>query len=179
MNKSLAHQHIILIGMMGAGKSTVGQKLSSILNRPFVDLDHYIESKQSETISTIFQQMSIENFRIMEEKYCLALLQNSQVPIVLALGGGTFSHRQTLDHLHPHITIYLECDEAALLKRLENETHKRPLIQGLSSKALKGKLESILLNRTTMYEQSQHKINVSNENPEIIALKLQQLLRSQ
>jgi shikimate kinase len=139
--------HIFLIGMMGSGKSTVGKQLSIDINRPFIDTDEVIESKENMTINEIFNDHGENYFRKIESK-TLRSLDNSTI---VACGGGII-----IDHLNRKYlkkqgyTIYLQTSISVLEARLENQ-NKRPLI---NEATIKISLENILNNRKNFYQET-------------------------
>ena len=81
---------IVLIGMMGSGKSTIGALLSKKMNMKFIDVDSKIETIEKQTISQIFKLKGEKYFRAIEVKTILSLLDSREKELVLSLGGGSF-----------------------------------------------------------------------------------------
>jgi shikimate kinase len=120
--------NIVLVGPMGAGKSSVGKRLAQILGLPFVDSDHEIESRLKVTIATIFDLEGEEGFR-QRESVVIADLATSPVKKVLATGGGAVIRRENREVLQQEGTvIYLSSSVKQLVERTRHDT-VRPLLQ--------------------------------------------------
>lgn len=117
---------IILTGMMGSGKTTVGVELAKKLALNFIDVDSEIEKEQKCTITEIFEKYGEEYFRKLEAKKIEQVLMPNNV---IALGGGAFENeaiRKLL--LEKSKVIYLKTSAQEILKRIEN-TNNRPLLK--------------------------------------------------
>src|SRR5258706_16117400 len=88
------HRHIILLGFMGSGKTTIGRLLAERLGRAFVDLDDRIESAAGKTIAEIFASDGEAAFRQLETECLSRILTEEREPLVIGLGGGTFVHER-------------------------------------------------------------------------------------
>jgi len=145
------HRHIFLTGFMGSGKTTVGRQLALLLERPFQDLDHYLEVKEDKTVSTLFELRGEPYFRQIE-KEGLHTLAASETPMVISLGGGTLMSDQNLSCIQQHgFLIYLQLTPAALFSRLRYSARSRPLLKGLGDEAMKQKIEELLNGREQRY----------------------------
>ena len=123
---SVTAEHIILIGAMGAGKSSVGHKLAKKLDRPFYDSDRIIEEKTGVNIATVFEYEGEAGFRLREQKAIEELCHLKAT--VLATGGGAVLDERTRKLLSTHGTvIYLKASVDELLKRTRHSNH-RPLL---------------------------------------------------
>lgn len=124
---------IVLVGMMGCGKSAVGTVLANHLNLPFYDVDAYIVKSQGRTISDIFEKEGEDAFRRMEGKAILEML--SRAPSVIACGGGAFTRIENIDNVKATgISIWLQADLDTIYARVKNNK-KRPLLQVDNPKA--------------------------------------------
>ena len=125
---ALAGRTIVLVGMMGAGKSTVGRRLATRLGLPFVDADNEIEAAHAGmTIQEIFAVHGEPYFRDGEARVIARLLGNG--PSVLATGGGAFMRADTRDRIrHRGISIWLKADADIILRRVKRR-NDRPLLQ--------------------------------------------------
>ena len=124
---ALAQRSIVLIGMMGAGKSSVGRRLAARLGIPFVDADSEIEEAAKMTIPEIFQKYGEADFRSVEARVIARLLDNG--PQVLATGGGAFMHPETRAVVRQKgISFWLNADLDVLLRRVKRRTD-RPLLR--------------------------------------------------
>ena len=88
--------NVIILGYMGSGKSIIGRELSLKVNKKFIDLDSYIEEKEKDSISNIFQNNGDLYFRKQESKYLKEILNNNN-DLVLSVGGGTPCYFNNLD----------------------------------------------------------------------------------
>ncbi len=123
----LRQRSLVLVGLMGAGKSTVGRRLATQLGMPFCDADTEIERAAGQTISEIFEQHGEEFFRSGERRVIARLLGGSR--IVLATGGGAFINAETRQLISDRaISIWLKADFDLLMKRVLRRRH-RPLLQ--------------------------------------------------
>jgi shikimate kinase len=122
---ALGRRSIVLVGMMGAGKSSVGRRLATRLGIPFIDADSEIESAASMTIPEIFAKHGEPYFRAGEARVIARLLDNG--PQVLATGGGAVMDQRTRDLIHiKGISVWLKADLDVLTKRTKRR-NDRPL----------------------------------------------------
>jgi shikimate kinase len=146
---------VYLIGMPGAGKSTLGRELATILNYAFFDLDAEIEKVASLTIPQIFKVNGEAFFRELESKI-LKTLSFSAEKAVIATGGGTPCFYNNLEFMNAHgLTIYLMASPDTLANRLiKTDLAGRPLFQERTKDDLHHFLAETLVNRATFYEQA-------------------------
>jgi len=125
--KRLGKRSIVLVGLMGCGKSSVGKRLAFRLGLPFVDADEEIERAAGKTINDIFADHGEAHFRDGERKVIARLLRNG--PQVLATGGGAFIHSETRERIRERgISIWLRADLPVLMRRvMKRDT--RPLLR--------------------------------------------------
>lgn len=158
---------IVLMGYMGSGKSTIGRHLASILNYDFIDLDDYIETKEEQSITSIFQSKGEIYFRKLETKYLQELL-SSEDNVVLALGGGTPCYSNNMELIlttNNAKSVYLKLSITALVERLKSEKQNRPLISHLNSdEALLEFIGKHLFERSQYYSQSNYTINTEGKS---------------
>jgi shikimate kinase len=132
-------RNIILVGPMGAGKSSVGKRLAQVLNLPFVDSDHEIEARLKVSISTIFDVEGESGFRLRESQVIADLLDHGARK-VLATGGGAVIREDNRAVLKAHGTvIYLSSPVKQLVERTRHDT-SRPLLQNVDSEQVLNKL---------------------------------------
>lgn len=157
------YKNIILTGMMGAGKTTVGKELATIMNCNFIDLDETIEKNYGK-ISDIFKQEGEEYFRQIETLELKKL--NIQETFVLSTGGGIVLKDENIKILQTlGYVFYLEASTDTIYERIKNQKH-RPL---LNTPDPKRSIEEILSKRKKLYENSGEKITVNNKNVKEIA----------
>ncbi len=119
---------IVLVGMMGVGKSTVGRKLASLLRMPFADADEEIEEAAQMPVSEIFERFGEPYFRDGERRVIARLV--GEQPAVIAAGGGAFCQEETRKLLlEKAITVWLDCDTDTLVERVGRKD-SRPLLRG-------------------------------------------------
>jgi shikimate kinase len=122
---TLGRRSIVLVGMMGAGKSSVGRRLAARLAIPFVDADTEIESAAGMSIPEIFAKHGEGYFRAGEKRVIARLLESG--PQVLATGGGAVMDQSTRDLIHiKGISVWLKADLDVLMKRTKRR-NDRPL----------------------------------------------------
>ena len=140
---ALGRRSIVLVGMMGAGKSSVGRRLAARLGIRFVDADAEIESAAGMTIAEIFAKHGEPDFRAGEKRVIARLLDNG--PQVLATGGGSIMDQNTRDLIHiKGISVWLKADLDVLMKRTKRRSD-RPLAE---------KINELLPLREPVYAQS-------------------------
>ena len=125
--KRIGGRSLVLVGLMGAGKSTVGRRLAARLSLPFYDADHEIESAAGMTIPDIFQHYGESYFRDGERRVIARLLHEG--PVVLATGGGAFMNEETRARISERgISVWLRADLPVLMRRVRKRAN-RPLLQ--------------------------------------------------
>lgn len=128
IRERLGARSIVLIGMMGAGKSSVGRRVAAFLDLPFVDADHEIETAAGMSIPEIFEHHGEAVFRDGERKVIRRLLESG--PQVLATGGGAWTAPETREAVaEKGISIWLRAEIDVLLRRVRRR-QDRPLLQG-------------------------------------------------
>jgi shikimate kinase len=173
---ALSGRTIVLVGMMGAGKTSVGKRLAEALGLPFHDADEEIERAAGRSISEIFEQRGEAEFRDGERRVIARLLE--QPPHVLATGGGAFCNPQTREIVsRKAISVWLKASPEVLARRVARKT-TRPLLRGKDPRRV---LEELLEKREAAYGQADLIID-SGEGPHqatvdaiIAALKRRQL----
>ena len=124
---ALGARLIVLVGMMGAGKSTIGRRLAARLRLPFTDADTEIEKAAGMTIPEIFEVHGERHFRDGEARVIARLLDSG--PGVLATGGGSFMREETRRRIGDKaVSIWLKADTDVIMKRVKRRTD-RPLLQ--------------------------------------------------
>ena len=137
-NSGIDGRAIVLVGLMGAGKTTIGRRLAGKLNLSFTDADSEIEKAAGKSIPEIFADHGEEYFRDGERRVIARLLENG--PQVLATGGGAFMDETTRENVSRHgISIWLRADLELLMKRVMKRSH-RPLLKTKDPRAVMEKL---------------------------------------
>ena len=137
----LRSRTIALVGLMGAGKSSVGRRLSAALNLPFRDADEEIEKAAGRSISDIFAEYGEADFRDGERRVIARLLD--EAPHVLATGGGAFMNTETRALIKSRaVSVWLKVDLDTLAKRVGRKD-TRPLLKGKDARAVLGELAAV------------------------------------
>jgi shikimate kinase len=156
--------NLYLIGMMGAGKTTVGRLLAKHLQYGFLDTDDVITKAAGKNITQIFASEGEAAFRQLESDVLQQVCAYTKLTI--ATGGGIILKRENWSFLQQGLVIWLDVPLDLLMERLAEDT-TRPLLQDADPK---GKLQSLLEQRTSLYAQADLRISVkSGETPENIA----------
>ena len=138
IRKKLGNHSIVLVGLMGAGKSSIGRRLAEKLDVPFVDADHEIEIAADKTIPEIFKDHGEAYFREGERRVISRLIENGAQ--VLSTGGGAFINEETRQGIQAHgISVWLKADLSLLMKRVMKRAD-RPLLQTDDPEAVMQKL---------------------------------------
>src|SRR5580698_8079885 len=120
---ALGTRSVVLVGMMGAGKSTIGRRLSARLNLPFRDADTEIEAAAGMSIPDIFESHGEPHFRDGEARVIARLLDSG--PAVLATGGGAFMLEETRNRIgDKSVSIWLKADAYIIMKRVKRRADR-------------------------------------------------------
>jgi shikimate kinase len=137
---ALGTRLIVLVGMMGAGKSTIGRRLAARLGMPFLDADSEIEAAAGMSIPDIFEVHGEPHFRDGEARVIARLLESG--PAVLATGGGAFMREDTRNRVGAKaVSIWLKADADIIMRRVKRRAD-RPLLQTADPEATVGRLIS-------------------------------------
>ena len=147
------NKDIVLLGMMGSGKSTIGYLLSKYLKLKFVDIDCLIEKETGLTINNIFQRKGEDYFRNLEEKITLKMLKNSKK--IVALGGGGFLNKNIRKEIiNNHFSVWLDWKHSTIIKRIL-KSKKRPI----AFNSTESDLKKLITERSNVYSKANFKIN--------------------
>ena len=155
-------KRIVLMGFMGAGKSTVGKKLAESCGCTFIDTDEWIEREQNRKISDIFEKDGEKAFRDMETDL-LKRLQNSEEEFILSIGGGMPVREENRERLRNLGTVvYLRTTKEEIIRRVSGDVN-RPLLQG---GALEEKVTALMNAREHIYQETAHReVLTDGKNP--------------
>ena len=148
-----SNKNLVFLGMMGSGKSSIGNLVSEKLNLPFIDIDSLIVENTGMTVSEIFKKKGEDYFRNLEEKITLKSLK--KIKNIVSLGGGGFINNKIRSEiLANHFSFWLNWDESTLVRRIKG-SKKRPLVFESTDKEIR----TIIKNRSQIYSNAQFKIN--------------------
>jgi len=149
----ISNKNLVFLGMMGSGKSSIGNLVSKKLGLPFVDIDNLIVKNTRMSVSEIFETKGENYFRNLEEKITLKCLKKNK--IVISLGGGGFINSKIRKEiLNNHFSFWLNWDDSILIKRIKG-SNKRPLV----FKSTDQEIKAIIKDRSRIYSDAQFKIN--------------------
>lgn len=155
-------KNIVLIGFMGAGKTTVGQMLANKLYRDFIDIDLEIEKQFGMPIPEIFAKFGEKKFREAEKSVIEHFCTQTQLKII-SLGGGAFMQDEIRKIcLATSVVLFLDLSFDSWKDRLELIIDSRPVLKGKSLQ----EMEELFIKRQDFYAYNNSKINTSNLNPE-------------
>ena len=171
---------IILIGYMGAGKTTIGKALAKELNVPFYDLDWYITSRMRKTVAQIFEERGEEGFREIERNMLHEVAEFEDV--IISCGGGTPCFFDNMDYMNRQgEVVYLKASPDTLYKHLQMAKVERPLLKGKSSEELIAYITEHLKTREPFYSKARYTLDVDvlddYDKIKISVTKLRELLK--
>ena len=163
-------QRIILIGYMGAGKTTVGKALAAELGLPFYDLDWYIENRMHKKVKEIFDESGEEGFRKIERNMLHEVAEFENV--VLSCGGGTPCFYDNMEYMNAQgMVVYLRCSPQVLFRHLKMGKGVRPLLLGKNDEELLAFITEQLEKREEYYMKAANIVDVTlMERPDKIAI---------
>jgi shikimate kinase len=174
MSGSNARRCVVLIGFMGAGKTTVGRVLARRLGCRFCDLDDVIERREQKSVAEIFASSGEAAFRRMESAALGELLQDREAgsDLVLALGGGAFVQKENRLALHRAgaVTVLLEAPLEELRRRCHRESKVRPLARE------QAKFDELFAARRADYELARLRVQTLGKPVKQIAAEIERLL---
>ena len=163
------NKNIVLLGMMGSGKSTIGYLLSKNINFNFLDIDKFIEKETDLKIYDIFQKKGEVYFRDLEEKTTLKLLKGKGK--IISLGGGGFLNKNIRKEiLKNHISFWLNWKNSTIINRIL-KSKKRPIAFNSSENNLK----RLINERSNIYAEANFKINCETLTKKMIVKNILEL----
>ena len=147
----LEKKKIVLVGMTGVGKTTIGRVLSKILRRTFIDIDIEVEKASGQKIHHIFEKYGEDEFRKIEKKTLYRFL-NTKINFVISTGAGILGDQETINVIKKNsVCVFLDIKIKNLIERLNNNFKSRPLLKDGN---LRENLENMIKKRIQNYEQA-------------------------
>lgn len=172
---------IILLGYMGAGKTTLGMALARQTGLPFYDLDWYIEERFHQTIPQLFEKYGEKGFREIEKEMLHEVAEFENV--IISVGGGTPCFFDNMAYMNEQAqTVYLEATPEVLQQHLAMSKTERPLLKNKTQEEVCRFIADSLEQRKPYYEQARYRFNTSllsdNEKIQDSVQKLRKLLNT-
>ena len=153
-------RRIIIVGYMGAGKTTVGKALAKETGLQFYDLDWYIEGRMRKTVPQIFAERGEDGFRLVERNLLHEAAEFEDV--VLSCGGGTPCFFDNIDYMNSQgDTVYLKADPDVLYANLRMGKVRRPLLENKTPDEMKAFIREQLARREEYYLKAKHVLDVN------------------
>lgn len=163
MLKRLGRRSIIFVGLMGAGKTSIGRKVAAELGLPFTDSDHEIERVSRMSVPELFKTYGEPEFRALEQRVIHRVLENG--PQVLSTGGGAFMNEQTRMAMEDAgVSVWLKADIGILMERVGKKP-TRPLLQDPDPR---GVMERLMNERYPVYAMADVTVVSRDERKEVI-----------
>jgi shikimate kinase len=164
LEHNLQGTNLYLIGMMGAGKSTIGKLLAQQLNYQFFDTDALITQASGSSITQIFAELGEAGFRQIETQTLGQVSAHTR--LVVATGGGIITQKLNWSYLHHGLVIWLDASPQTLWNRLKNDA-SRPLLQDPNPQK---KLEDLLEQRKSLYAQADVRVSIEPDHDSIAVM---------
>ena len=150
INTKIPKKPIIIVGMMGAGKSTIGKILAKSLNKDFYDIDDNIEKKYNMKVYEIFEYYGEKKFRDIEYKEIKSIQKNCNA--VIATGGGAFTNKRNVSVLNMiGLTLWLDTSPLIIIERLKTNASNRPLLKEVD---IEKYINDLLIKRNPYYAKA-------------------------
>lgn len=159
---------LVLVGLMGAGKSTVGRRLAALCGLRFVDLDEEISRRAGRSVPELFAETGEAGFRKLETRATrgIAAIAADSPEIVVAAGGGWMANRPARAALPTATTVWLSVGAAEAARRLAQGRTERPLLVGVDSAV---RLAELLDERLPAYREATYTVDTMYRTPEDVA----------
>jgi shikimate kinase len=160
INLNILDKPIILVGMMGAGKTAIGKMLATSLNRIFIDIDENIEKQYRMKIYDIFEQYGESKFREIEHEEIKKIDIKSNY--IIATGGGAFTFERNYNILnHVGLTVWLNVSQKIIVNRLKKSINNRPLLKNVE---IDKYVSNLILKRNPLYSKAHLSVISKNES---------------
>jgi len=167
LRSRIAGRSLVFVGLMGAGKSTIGKQIAQIMDLPFFDADCEIEAAAQMSITDLFARYGEQEFRDLERRVIARLLQQSA--IVLATGGGAFMNTQTREKIRQSaISIWLKVDLDILMDRVLRK-NTRPLLQNDNPREV---MEQLMTQRYPVYATADLTVISHDAERDVVAMNV-------
>ena len=162
-----SNNNLVLLGMMGSGKSTIGLLLSKRLNTNFFDIDKIIEREHNMKVNEIFEKKGEKFFRSLEEKITLSVLKSKNS--IISLGGGSWLNEKIRKetNINNNVSFWLNWDTSIILERIK-KNNKRPLIKNLND----SEIVKLILKRSKIYAKANYEIDCNRLTKDKIIKKI-------
>lgn len=161
---------VVLVGLMGAGKTTAGRRLAQLRGCGFVDLDDEIVRRAGRTIGELFDDVGEAGFRRLEAEATAGLAApvagDRDTGLVVAAGGGWMANAAARAALPDAITVWLMVTAAEASRRIARSTERRPLLSGANPKLV---LEALLAERLPAYGEATYTVDTMDRTPAEVA----------
>ena len=167
----LGKRSIVLVGLMGAGKSAIGRKVAAMLEIPFLDADAEIETASKMTIADLFEEYGEPEFRALEKRVIARILKSG--PQVLATGGGAFMNENTRQAIARRgVSVWLSAELDLLMERVSRR-QSRPLLRNSDPR---GVMEALMRERYPVYAMADVEVRSSDISKEEMASRVVAML---
>ncbi|KXF79275.1 shikimate kinase [Paramesorhizobium deserti] len=171
VRERLGTRPLVIVGLMGAGKSTIGKKVAQLLGLPFFDADNEIETVSRMTIPELFEAYGETEFRDLERRVIQRMLEDG--PMVLATGGGAYMNAQTREAISASgVSVWLKADLDLLMERVSRRQN-RPLLKNDNPR---GVMERLMAERYPVYALADLTVTSREEKKEVIAQEVIEVL---
>jgi shikimate kinase len=170
---ALGRRTVVFVGLMGAGKTAIGRRVAHLLDLPFLDSDHEIESAARLTVPELFELYGEPEFRALETRVIGRLLENG--PQVLSTGGGAFMNEQTRQAIAAHgVSVWLKAEIDVLLDRVGRKNN-RPLLKTGNARDI---LLRLMDQRYPTYALADLTVHTRDEKKDVIASEVVSALKT-
>lgn len=167
VRRHLGQRSIVFVGLMGAGKTAIGQRVATALGLSFTDSDHEIEAVSRMTVPELFERYGEVEFRALEQRVIARILENG--PQVLSTGGGAYMNEHTRQAIaESGISVWLKADIDILMERVARKQN-RPLLKNPNPRAV---MLALMNERYPVYAQADVTVTSRNETKEAVTGKV-------